>query len=247
MNQLFKTFEKKPECIQLICFPFAGGYSASYRPLFEQLRGTAEVTAAEPPGHGTNLMPLESSIDRLADLYKEGLKNRLNRPFILFGHSMGGLVVYRLTQKLEKEGIYPAAVVISAIQPPQTKRQLLTHLSDEVFVQHIADMGGIPKELLENKPMMDYFTPSLRADYQALETFQHTDKTIIESPVYLLNGREDDQCMKDANGWLKWAKTTIKRTDFNGGHMYINTELQPFAERMRDIIEHATGTHLIKK
>ncbi|MBJ8056374.1 thioesterase, partial [Bacillus cereus] len=38
MNQLFKTFEKKSDLIQLICFPFAGGYSASYRPLFEQLK-----------------------------------------------------------------------------------------------------------------------------------------------------------------------------------------------------------------
>lgn len=61
------------------------------------------MTAAEPPGHGTNLMPLETSIDRLAELYKEGLTGKLNRPFILFGHSMGGLVVYRLTQLLERK------------------------------------------------------------------------------------------------------------------------------------------------
>lgn len=245
MNPLFKTFEKKSDLIQLICFPFAGGYSASYRPLFEQLKGTAEVTAAEPPGHGTNLMPLETSIDRLAELYKEGLIGQLNRPFILFGHSMGGLVVYRLTQLLEKEGIYPAAVVISAIQPPQTKRQILTHLSNEAFVQHIAEMGGIPKELLDNKPMMDYFTPSLRADYQALETFQHTDKSIIESPVYLFNGKQDKTCMEDANGWLKWANT-IERTDFDGGHMYINTHLECFAEHMKHVIEHKKRHRLLK-
>lgn len=246
MNQLFKTFEKKSDLIQLICFPFAGGYSASYRPLFEQLKDTAEVTAAEPPGHGTNLMPLETSIDRLAELYKEGLTGKLNRPFILFGHSMGGLVVYRLTQLLEKEGIDPAAVVISAIQPPQTKRQILTHLSNEAFVQHIAEMGGIPKELLENKPMMDYFTPSLRADYQALESFQHTDKTIIESPVYLLNGKQDKKCMEDAAGWLTWANA-IERTDFEGGHMYINTHLEQFAEHMRHVIEQATKRQFISQ
>ncbi|MEC2039328.1 alpha/beta fold hydrolase [Bacillus altitudinis] len=245
MNQLFKTFEKKSDLIQLICFPFAGGYSASYRPLFEQLKDTAEVTAAEPPGHGTNLMPLETSIDRLAELYKEGLTGKLNRPFILFGHSMGGLVVYRLTQLLEKEGIDPAAVVISAIQPPQTKRQILTHLSNEAFVQHIAEMGGIPKELLENKPMMDYFTPSLRADYQALESFQHTDKTIIESPVYLLNGKQDKKCMEDADGWLTWANA-IERTDFEGGHMYINTHLEQFAEHMRHVIEQTIEDRVIK-
>ncbi|MFL0451630.1 thioesterase II family protein [Bacillus altitudinis] len=246
MNQLFKTFEKKSDLIQLICFPFAGGYSASYRPLFEQLKDTAEVTAAEPPGHGTNLMPLETSIDRLAELYKEGLTGKLNRPFILFGHSMGGLVVYRLTQLLEKEGIDPAAVVISAIQPPQTKRQILTHLSNEAFVQHIAEMGGIPKELLENKPMMDYFTPSLRADYQALESFQHTDKTIIESPVYLLNGKQDKKCMEDADGWLTWANA-IERTDFEGGHMYINTHLEQFAEHMRHVIEQTTKKQFISQ
>lgn len=246
MNQLFKTFEKKSDLIQLICFPFAGGYSASYRPLFEQLKDTAEVTAAEPPGHGTNLMPLETSIDRLAELYKEGLTGKLNRPFILFGHSMGGLIVYRLTQLLEKEGIDPAAVVISAIQPPQTKRQILTHLSNEAFVQHIAEMGGIPKELLENKPMMDYFTPSLRADYQALESFQHTDKTIIESPVYLLNGKQDKKCMEDADGWLTWANA-IERTDFEGGHMYINTHLEQFAEHMRHVIEQTTKKQFISQ
>ncbi|MFB6764653.1 thioesterase II family protein [Bacillus altitudinis] len=246
MNQLFKTFEKKSDLIQLICFPFAGGYSASYRPLFEQLKDTAEVTAAEPPGHGTNLMPLETSIDRLAELYKEGLTGKLNRPFILFGHSMGGLVVYRLTQLLEREGIDPAAVVISAIQPPQTKRQILTHLSNEAFVQHIAEMGGIPKELLENKPMMDYFTPSLRADYQALESFQHTDKTIIESPVYLLNGKQDKKCMEDADGWLTWANA-IERTDFEGGHMYINTHLEQFAQHMRHVIEQTTKRQFISQ
>lgn len=246
MNQLFKTFEKKSDLIQLICFPFAGGYSASYRPLFEQLKDTAEVTAAEPPGHGTNLMPLETSIDLLAELYKEGLTGKLNRPFILFGHSMGGLVVYRLTQLLEREGIDPAAVVISAIQPPQTKRQILTHLSNEAFVQHIAEMGGIPKELLENKPMMDYFTPSLRADYQALESFQHTDKTIIQSPVYLLNGKQDKKCMEDADGWLTWANA-IERTDFDGGHMYINTHLEQFAEHMRHVIEQTTKKQFISQ
>ena len=246
MNQLFKTFEKKSDLIQLICFPFAGGYSASYRPLFEQLKDMAEVTAAEPPGHGTNLMPLETSIDRLAELYKEGLTGKLNRPFILFGHSMGGLVVYRLTQLLEREGIDPAAVVISAIQPPQTKRQILTHLSNEAFVQHIAEMGGIPKELLENKPMMDYFTPSERAHNQALASFQHTDKTIIEPPVYLLNGKQDKKCMEDAAGWLTWANA-IERTDFEGGHMYINTHLEQFAEHMRHVIEQTTKRQFISQ
>ncbi|MFB8733228.1 hypothetical protein ACEQPO_02625 [Bacillus sp. SL00103] len=53
MNHLFKTFEKNQILFNLFVF-FAGGYSASYRPLFEQLKGTAEVTAESPPGHGTN-------------------------------------------------------------------------------------------------------------------------------------------------------------------------------------------------
>lgn len=42
MSQLFKSFDAS-EKTQLICFPFAGGYSASFRPLHAFLQGECEM------------------------------------------------------------------------------------------------------------------------------------------------------------------------------------------------------------
>ena len=91
------------------------------------------MLAIEPPGHGTNRMALVDNLEKLADLYIAALKPRLSSQFVLFGHSMGGMVVYRLAQKLEQEGIFPAAAVISAIQPPHIQRQKVSHQKDDAF------------------------------------------------------------------------------------------------------------------
>lgn len=122
MVQLFKSFDTT-EKTQLICFPFAGGYSASFRPLHTYLQGECEMLAAEPPGHGTNQMSPVEDFEQLVSLYKQELNLHPDRPFVLFGHSMGGMVAFRLAQKLEREGIYPQAVIISAIQPPHVERK----------------------------------------------------------------------------------------------------------------------------
>lgn len=42
MSQLFKSFDAS-EKTQLICFPFAGGYSASFRPLHAFCRGVRDA------------------------------------------------------------------------------------------------------------------------------------------------------------------------------------------------------------
>ena len=72
-----------PRKTQLICFPFAGGYSASFRPLHTYLQGECEMLAAEPPGHGTNQMSAVEDFEQLVSLYKQELNLHPDRPFVL--------------------------------------------------------------------------------------------------------------------------------------------------------------------
>lgn len=234
MNEIIKQFGAPAGSTQLICFPFAGGYSASFRPLYEHLKADFEVLAIEPPGHGTNRMAFVDNLEELVDLYIAALKPRLSAPFVLFGHSMGGMVVYRLTQKLEQEGIFPAAAVISAIQPPHIQRQKVSHKNDDAFLDHLIQLGGIPQQLKDNREVMNFFLPSFRADYRALETFCHTDHTPLMSPVHILNGDRDEKCMKDAHGWKKWTRT-IDFHYFKGGHMYLLAKTEQVAAKIKTI------------
>lgn len=244
MNDVIKHFGSASSDIQLICFPFAGGYSASFRPLHEHLKRDFEMLAIEPPGHGTNRMEPVDDLEKLADMYLTALRPKLSRPFVLFGYSMGGMVVYRLAQKLEKEGVYPKAVIISAIQPPCIKRKKVSHYDDDAFLDHLIQLGGMPEGLVKNKEIMNFFLPSFRADYRALETFSHTDHALLSSPVHILNGNKDEKCMKDAFGWNKWVKD-IDFHYFKGGHMFLLSETEQVAARIRSIVA-AIGKRSVK-
>lgn len=243
MVQLFKSFDTT-EKTQLICFPFAGGYSASFRPLHTYLQGECEMLAAEPPGHGTNQMSAVEDFEQLVSLYKQELNLHPDRPFVLFGHSMGGMVAFRLAQKLEREGIYPQAVIISAIQPPHVERKKVSHLDDEKFLAHIIELGGMPQELVENKEVMSFFLPSFRSDYRALESFRPSDSHMIQSPVHIFNGRKDKKCIKDADGWKKWGDNPVFH-EFSDGHMFILSETEKVAERIYEIINRSTAGQLL--
>jgi surfactin synthase thioesterase subunit len=155
------------------------------------LQGECEMLAAEPPGHGTNQTSAIEDLEELTDLYKQELNLRPDRPFVLFGHSMGGMITFRLAQKLEREGIFPQAVIISAIQPPHIQRKKVSHLPDDQFLDHIIQLGGMPAELVENKEVMSFFLPSFRSDYRALEQFELYDLAQIQSPVHVFNGLDD--------------------------------------------------------
>ncbi|MEI4803292.1 alpha/beta fold hydrolase [Bacillus sp. FJAT-51639] len=234
--KILKRLDSDMNDLHLICFPFAGGYSASFRPLHKYLRGTCTMHVVEPPGHGTNTMPLESNFENLVNLYRQMLLEFKNDRFILFGHSMGGLMVYRLLQELEMEGVYPEVAIISAIQAPNIKRKKMSQLGREEFVNYVAKLGGIPEELLENKDILDYFLPSLRSDYRALEEFKHKNHTIVQTPVHIFNGRQDYKCFNNQTEWSQWIQT-VNYHDFDGGHMFPLSNPEKVALKIQQILQ----------
>lgn len=235
MTQLIKSFEPSSDKIQLLCFPFAGGYSVSFRPLHAHLQDYCQVLAIEPPGHGTNRLPLVENLEKLVDKYIEELVPILGKSFALFGHSMGGLVAYRAAQKLERRGIFPQAIFISAVQPPQARYENVTDLEDEAFLDYVISIGGIPSELLQEKEFLSFFLPAFRADFKALETFEHTDRTLLQSPVHIFNGEQDEKCAKEAFGWKKWAHR-VRFHQFQGGHMFLLSETEEVAKTVQWIL-----------
>jgi external thioesterase TEII len=234
MNDLIKRFGCPSDRTHFICFPFAGGYSAAFRPLNDSLKDRFEVLAAEPPGHGSNRSPLVDDLDRLVNMYEAALLPQLHKPFILFGHSMGGIVAFRLAQLLESKGLFPEAVIVSAVQPPDIKRPVCSHLEDDAFVDYVIGMDGIPPELARNREMLEFFLPPFRSDFKAMETFRPSDTTPLRSEMHIFNGNEDESCMRDADGWARWGeRVTFHR--FPGGHMYLLNETEQVSGTIRSI------------
>lgn len=55
----------------------------------------------------------------------------LDKPFALFGHSMGALVVYELARKLAQDnGVKPFVLIVSACRPPHVSRKYIRARSE---------------------------------------------------------------------------------------------------------------------
>jgi hypothetical protein len=77
--------------MRLFCLPYAGGGASVYRSWPGSFPKEIEVCCVQLPGRENRLAEsLFSSIDPLVETMAQALSNAFDRPFALFGHSMGG-------------------------------------------------------------------------------------------------------------------------------------------------------------
>src|SRR6056297_3046515 len=107
---------------KVIAFPFAGGNKHCYDFLKNHVSSqNVEIHTMEYPGRGSRikeslLVDIYSLID---DLYEKVLCLTDDSNYILFGHSMGGLVAYLLAKKIEKHDDNPPfKLIVSGRTPP---------------------------------------------------------------------------------------------------------------------------------
>ena len=100
--------------LRLICLPFAGGGAAAYRPWLKHLPSDIEMCLVQLPGRETRMR--ETPYTRLDELVTDlvpALEPFLDRPYALFGHSMGALTAYELTRRLKQDPRTSAVPVLA--------------------------------------------------------------------------------------------------------------------------------------
>src|SRR5688500_6835812 len=81
--------------LRLFCFPYAGGGPAIYRLWPQSLPSLVEVCVAQLPGRGTRLKDQPfTSLEALIEAAAEAIAPLLDKPFALFGHSMGAMITF---------------------------------------------------------------------------------------------------------------------------------------------------------
>ncbi|NQX87800.1 MAG: thioesterase [Halioglobus sp.] len=213
--------------LRLICFPYAGGTTATYVPWRDSLPQQVELVAVQPPGRGNRLSePSYRCPDALvADLYPL-LKAYLDQPYVVFGHSMGARLGYALLRKIQHEGdALPVRFIVSASPAPDTVRdEDINQGSDKEFVDYFKKLGGTPVEVLESAELMAFYLPRLRADLTLAGTYFPPPVTQFETELSLLAGRLDQQVsMDELLAWRHFFRFGGIVEEFAGGHMFIET------------------------
>lgn len=212
--------------LRLICFPYAGAGAAVYRLWPNYLSEDVEVVAVHPPGRAHRLRerPL-TCIEAMVEGAIASLTPLMDRPFAVFGHSLGAVVAAEFVRSLHERGRTAAHLFVSARPPRLEPARLLHRLPDQEFVEAInRKYNGIPAEILTEPELLELLLPALRADIEALETFcPHLDRPKIACPTTVYGGTHDRNVSEpDLAGWNRETTKPCRIRVFPGDHFYIN-------------------------
>ncbi|WP_179862533.1 thioesterase II family protein [Bacillus wiedmannii] len=209
---------------QIIFLPFAGGYSNSFRFVTPFIPEDWNIISFDPPGHGPNITSLLNDQSILLEWYLAQLRPIITENTIIMGHSLGGMMAYLVAQVLAAEGNPVKQLVISATTTPNfvQERSKVAHIDDDLLLNYVIALGGIPKELLEQKDILRYLLPVFRADFSVLESVEPLNEdNKLNIPTLLFSGQYDSVSpVTEVDEWRRFTDVK-KHVEFPDGHMFI--------------------------
>ncbi|MBI4861038.1 MAG: thioesterase [Candidatus Riflebacteria bacterium] len=212
--------------LRLICFPYAGGGATTYRSWAGALPRHVELLAVQPPGReGRFSHPPFTRLEPLMDAMVPALDPWLDRPFALFGHSLGCLLAFELARRLTRGGrTGPVHLFVSArgapALPPRTPRA--TPLSDQEFIAGLRRYEGTSEQVLADPELLELLLPVLRADFTVNETYEYRPGEALGCPISACGGASDpDVTVADLEAWQGETRGPFRVRTFPGGHFYL--------------------------
>lgn len=214
---------------RLVCIPYAGGGASTFRRWPEQLPVAVEVVAVQLPGREERLMetPLDDA-GTIASALAPEIQPELDRPWSLFGYSMGALVAFELARELRRLGAPPPRHLwAAAYRAPQLENphEVLGDLSDEDFLEEVGRRyEAVPAAVRESPELLELFLPGLRADIAVCDGYVYRPEPPLDCAIRALGGRDDDQVTPaELEGWREQTTGEFALQLFGGGHFFLET------------------------
>jgi medium-chain acyl-[acyl-carrier-protein] hydrolase len=215
--------------VRLFVFPHAGGAPGAFHTWVDVLAPQVEPHFVALPGREKRFH--ETPITRCDEIVAPvaaAIASFDQRPFVLFGHSMGSMLAFEVARQLRRSGRPgPAALVVSGRCAPQLKPRtpVLRDLPDSELIRHVARLfGGIAAELLQESELIDLMVGVLRADLTVIENYRYVPEEPLGCSILALGGTGDPWVTEDElEAWRQQTSAGFASARFAGDHFYFKT------------------------
>jgi len=222
-----RRFHPAPDSrVRLVCLPHAGGSASFFFPVSQALSPSVDVLSLQYPGRqDRRLDPRIENIGEYADAIAAELKPWLDLPIAFFGHSMGAVLAFEVTRRLEAADpeFSPVALFASGRRAPSRYRDENVHRrDDDGIVREMKALSGTDARVLGNEEILRMVMPAIRSDYKAIETYRSEPDAAVRAPITVLTGDSDPRTSRDeAEAWRSHTTGAFDIRVFPGGHFFL--------------------------
>ena len=214
--------------VRLFCFPYAGGGDSIFNSWQQKLPDTIEVCPVQLPGRNSRIAEAPyTRMDQLVRDAGEALAPYLDKPFALFGHSMGALIAFAFARHLRREQMaQPIHLFVSGRPSPQTMTSPVDLKQfDSELPELLQSRRDTPKELME------LMLPVFRADLALCHTYVYTSEPPFGFPLTAFGGLDDPGVPRHLiEGWREHTTARFVLRMLPGDHFFVDTCRLPLLE-----------------
>ncbi len=226
--------------VNLLCLPCAGASATMYLRWRRLLPAWVHLVPVELPGRGARLgETFAEDFEPLAARLCDEQAASMTGAFVLFGHSMGGLLAWGMAQRLrERDLSLPAALCVSGCPAP-TQRDPMRFAeldSDTRLTADLRRLGGTPEDVFASPEMLRLTLDTLRADYRICASTPEAPRAPLPVPIHAFGGRQDDIVASRIAAWQRETCSVFSLAWLDGGHFFIRqSEPQLLAALVREL------------
>ncbi len=237
---------------RLFCLPYAGSGASIFRTWPDKMPQGVEVCPIQLPGRENRLR--EAPFTQLSSLVQElarALLPYMDKPFAIFGHSMGALICFELSRHLRRAyEIRPLHLFVSGACAPhvQDLAQPAYMLPDADFLAKLRCFNGLPEDVADNVELMELLLPLLRADFTLCGTYVYSPEEPLDCSISAWGGNQDGEVLHEhLAAWRNHTQLNFSLRTFPGNHLFIQSAqslvMQALSLELAGLLARATESY----
>lgn len=234
-----KRYSGSESTTATLVFPHAGGAALAYRGFGMALaEAGSDAYVMQYPQRGDRLShPAAPTVGELAkDLFDAADWAGVGS-IRLFGHCMGAVVAFEFARIAERNGVAIDALWVSASEAPSAVAAApALPMAESEILAEMVDLGGTDEALLADEDFVELLLMAVRADYAAFNRYSCEADVTIAADIYALGGDRDHRISEDMlRRWESHTAGAFTCSMFDGGHFYLNSQLEDVAELVNEL------------
>ncbi|WP_405093918.1 lantibiotic dehydratase [Micromonospora sp. NBC_01392] len=244
MNWFASTGSRPEAPVQLFCLPYAGAGASAFRHWPAAFGPDVEVLPVQLPGREKRIS--EDPHFTVAEV-TDAIAARADRPYAIYGHSMGGRLGFDVVRKLRRTGRpLPLRLYVGGARAPHITEPGgfigLSRVSDDELLRRLSDGGGLPAEAFNHPELLELMLPLLRADFGRVDDYRHVPEDPLPVPIVAFGGDADAAVTRaQTAAWGEHTAAGFTMHELSGGHFFLHDRLAEMAALIRADLAAAPG------